>query len=77
MDEPPGYVARGEDYPIDIKGKKEKEYTAQVIFKMPGASAFTSRGEDDHSASGASLSAREKLVDDYMNRVKPIARQYD
>ena len=77
MDEPPGYVARGEDYPIDIKGKKEKEYTAQVIFKMPGASAFISRGEDDHSASGASLSAREKLVDDYMNRVKPIARQYD
>jgi PHD-zinc-finger like domain/PHD-finger len=76
MDEPPGYVVRGEDHPVDIKGKKEKEYTAQVIFKMPDESKFASRGEADHSTLTTSLFAREKLVDDYMERVKPLARQY-
>lgn len=77
MDEPPGYVARGEDYPVEIKGKKEKESTAHVTFKMPPLSNLSSRGEDDHLASLASPSARESLVDDYMERVKPVARQYD
>lgn len=77
MDEPPGYVARGEDFPVDIKGKKEKDYTAQLIFKMPDESKFTCRGEDDHGRPVTSLSAGEKLVDDYVERVKPIARQYD
>jgi PHD-zinc-finger like domain/PHD-finger len=77
MDEPVGYVARGEDDPVDIKGKKEREHTAQVIFKMPDESKFSSRGEDDRDVSTPSAAALERLVDDYMERVKPIARQYD
>ncbi|KAF7507958.1 hypothetical protein GJ744_009855 [Endocarpon pusillum] len=78
MDEPPGYVARGEDYPVEVKGKKDREYTAQVIFKMPDESKFTSRGgDDDYPDSMGTLSASQKLVDDYMERVKPIARQYE
>lgn len=77
MDQPPGYVARGEDYPVDIKGKKEKEHTAQVTFKMPDNSLFTRRGEDDPPTTSESVAAWEKLVDEYMERVRPIARQYD
>ncbi|KAK5084400.1 putative PHD type zinc finger protein with BAH domain-containing protein [Lithohypha guttulata] len=44
FDEPPGYVARGQDEPIELKGKKE--YTAQLTFKMPDPSKFTERGLD-------------------------------
>ncbi|RMZ81033.1 hypothetical protein DV738_g2462, partial [Chaetothyriales sp. CBS 135597] len=36
LDEPVGYIARGSDEPVEIKGKKE--HTAQLTFKMPDAS---------------------------------------
>lgn len=71
IDEPVGYVARGQDEPIETKGKKE--YTAQVIFKMPDPSQFTERGLDDTAQPVSS----EALVDEYIQRVKPIAGQYD
>ena len=71
MDEPFGYVHRGEDEPIESKGKKE--YTAQLTFKMPDPSKFTERGLDDATQSA---SPRD-MVDEYMRRVKPIAEQYD
>ncbi|KAK5095210.1 putative PHD type zinc finger protein with BAH domain-containing protein [Lithohypha guttulata] len=45
FDEPPGYVARGQDEPVELKGKRE--YTAQLTFKMPDPSKFSERGLDD------------------------------
>ena len=72
VEEPPGYVARGEDQPVEIKGKQE--FTAQVTFKMPGAADFPGRGEDSEGES--TPEQREKLVDDFMQRAKAIAPQY-
>lgn len=69
IDEPPGYVARGEDEPIEIKGKKE--FTAQLTFKMPEQSS--DRGEDDTFQSPLT----EAQLDDYIAQVKKLAGQYD
>lgn len=71
VDEPPGYIARGFDEPVEIKGKKE--HTAQLIFKMPEPQSLE-RGGDDNDEPPEDA---EKLVDDYMKRVKPIAQQYN
>ena len=71
MDEPFGYVHRGEDEPIELKGKKE--FTGQLTFKMPGPSRFTERGLDEVTQ----LTSPEGVVDEYMRRVKPVAEQYD
>lgn len=71
LDEPIGFVARGGDEPIEIKGKKD--YTAQLTFKMPDPNKFTDRGTDDSIQSGSA----EAVVDEYIKRVKPIATQYD
>jgi PHD-zinc-finger like domain/PHD-finger len=71
VDEPLGYVARGEDEPIELKGKKE--YTAQLIFKMPDSAKFTERGADEMVQHPSAYS----IVDEYMRKVKPIAAQYD
>ena len=73
MDEPTGYIARGEDEPIEIKGKKE--YTAQLTFKMPEPAKFTSRGDDD-DAMDVDVEDREKFVDGYMEKVKALAPLY-
>jgi hypothetical protein len=72
MDEPIGYIPRGEDEPVEIKGKKE--YTAHLVFKMPDEQTFTARGGDDTDSVPEN---REQLVDDYMHRVKQIAGQYN
>ncbi|ETI28457.1 hypothetical protein G647_00906 [Cladophialophora carrionii CBS 160.54] len=71
IDEPVGYVARGQDEPIEIKGKKE--YTAQLLFKMPQPDQLPERGGND----SARPEDAEQLVDDYMKRVKPIAARYN
>ena len=71
LDEPFGYVHRGEDQPIELKGKKE--YTGHLLFKMPEPSKFTERGLDDVAPN----TLPENLVDDYMRRVKPVADQYE
>jgi hypothetical protein len=72
MDEPIGYIPRGADEPVEIKGKKE--YTAHLIFKMPDEHKFTARGGED---TDSVPDDRELLVDDYMQRVKRIAPQYN
>lgn len=72
IDEPPGYIARGFDDPIEIKGKKE--HTAQLTFKMPEPRSMERGGEDEASKPPENA---EQLVDDYMQRVKPIAEQYN
>ncbi|KAJ9608899.1 putative PHD type zinc finger protein with BAH domain-containing protein [Cladophialophora chaetospira] len=71
IDEPVGYVARGQDEPIENKGKKE--YTAQLTFKMPDPVELSERGEADSERPEDS----NRLVDDYMARVKPIAARYN
>jgi len=71
VDEPFGYVPRGQDEPVEIKGKKE--HTAQLLFKLPDPVQLTDRGGDDDDRPANA----EQLVDDYMKRVKPIASQYN
>ncbi|EXJ70546.1 uncharacterized protein A1O5_06616 [Cladophialophora psammophila CBS 110553] len=71
IDEPVGYVPRGQDEPVEIKGKKE--HTAQLLFKMPELGQLSGRGGDD---TGGPLDP-ERLVDEYMTRVKPIAAKYN
>ena len=71
IDEPVGYIARGHDEPIEIKGKKE--YTAQLTFKMPEPGQLSERGGDDT----VPPEDAEQLIDDYMKRVKPIAAKYN
>ncbi|KAJ9231840.1 putative PHD finger and BAH domain protein [Paecilomyces variotii] len=71
MDEPTGYVRRGEDEPVTVAGKQVR--TAELLWKMPEASQIPSRGEDDAPGSEMSLAEREKFVDDYMERAKEIA----
>lgn len=62
FDEPVGYVARGQDEPVELKGKKE--YTAQLTFRMPDPAKFTERGVD-------SIEPPEdygEIVDSYLKR---------
>ncbi|KAJ9632568.1 putative PHD type zinc finger protein with BAH domain-containing protein [Knufia peltigerae] len=71
VDEPVGYIPRGHDEPVEIKGKKE--HTAQLLFKMPERPESSERGGDDIDKPEDA----DVLVDDYMKRVKPIAAQYN
>ena len=71
LDEPAGYVRRGEDEPITIGGKQV--HTSELRFKMPEASQLPSRGEDDAPGSSVSVEDRENFIDDYMERAKEIA----
>ncbi|KAI2416327.1 putative PHD type zinc finger protein with BAH domain-containing protein [Ophidiomyces ophidiicola] len=71
MDEPAGYIRRGEDQPVSVNGKQVR--TAETLFKMPDASQLPSRGEDDDPRSQLSPDEREKLIDDYMTAAKAIA----
>lgn len=65
MDEPPGYVRRGEDYP-----NKDAKCTAELIFKMPPLGVHSTRGEDD----GPTITAEQ--VEAYMTRAKALAKPY-
>ena len=72
MDEPPGYVHRGEDYDND-----DLNNTAQLLFKLPEAGEISTEREegDDHSGSEyANTSSREQLVHAYMTRVGKLAK---
>ncbi|KAK2747527.1 putative PHD type zinc finger protein with BAH domain-containing protein [Myotisia sp. PD_48] len=71
LDEPPGYITRGEDGPITVGGKQI--YTAELQFKMPDASQLPSRGEDDAPGSHLNDADREKFIDEYMEKAKEIA----
>ncbi|EEP81821.1 predicted protein [Uncinocarpus reesii 1704] len=71
LDEPPGYIPRGEDKPVPINGKQVK--TAELQFKIPDASQLPARGEDDTPGSNFSFEDREKFMDEYMAEAKKIA----
>ena len=66
MDEPLGYVARGEDYPVG-----DPRNTAQLNFRMPEVGEISTRGGE--SVDRAGHVDREKLIDDYMARVREMA----
>ncbi|KAF2468265.1 uncharacterized protein BDR25DRAFT_59125 [Lindgomyces ingoldianus] len=63
MDEPPGYVRRGDDY-----ANKDSKCTAELIFKMPPLGVHSTRGEDD------APTVTEGQVEAYMKRAKMLAR---
>lgn len=63
QDEPPGYVARGEDYPND-----DPRCTAKVIFKMPER-PVQPEGEDKKGVDPA------KLVKRYVKAAQPMSRR--
>ncbi|GAB1214860.1 hypothetical protein ATERTT37_004036 [Aspergillus terreus] len=71
MDEPPGYIHRGEDEPVTVNGKQVR--TAELMFKMPEPDQIPSRGEDDVPGSDLSPTDREKFIDEYMARAKELA----
>ena len=70
LDEPPGYLHRGEDLP-----NGDPKNTAQVMFRMPTSGEVSSRGEDEQ-ASTVTLEERARVVDDYMDRAKRIAPNF-
>ena len=72
MDEPTGYVPRGEDYDND-----DPSCTAQLLYKLPEAgqirpSPMADTGDVDPEK--LDESAREQLVFDYMGRAARMAR---
>lgn len=66
MDEPPGYVRRGEDYP-----NKDGKCTAELIFKMPPLGVHATGGEDSPSKS---ISAME--VHEFVKRARTLAEPH-
>ena len=62
MDEPVGYVRRGEDLP-----NKDSKCTAELIFKMPPLGVHSTRGEDN------APTVTEEQVKAYMERAKKLA----
>ncbi|KAH8815068.1 hypothetical protein F5884DRAFT_163041 [Xylogone sp. PMI_703] len=72
MDEPPGYIQRGEDYSDD-----DPNSTATLLFKIPEADDATStleRGTDMSEPEPLDLASIEKMIDDYMIRAKELAK---
>ncbi|OKL59680.1 hypothetical protein UA08_05272 [Talaromyces atroroseus] len=74
MDEPPGYIRRGEDEPVPLNGKEVR--TADLHFKLPEPNQIpSSRGEDDFPAPELSLEDREKFIDEYMIKARDLAAE--
>ena len=71
LDEPPGYVQRGEDEPVSVDGKQVR--TSQLLFKMPTSEQIPARGEDDPPGADLNPADREKFIDEYMAQAKQIA----
>lgn len=69
MDEPPGYIARGDDYSSgDVRS------TAHLSFRLPEVGETSSRGGSPNTSDP---DRRERLIDDYMSRAKALAPQLD
>ena len=70
MEEPLGYIPRGGDYPnSDLKN------TAELKFRLPQVGDISSRGAEPSSTLDADR--REKLIEDYMVRAKPLATSFE
>ena len=69
MDEPIGYVHRGEDH-----ANTDPANTAKLMFKMPEVGDPSLRG-DDGVPGGSQAGNREQLVDHYMIKAKSLAEE--
>lgn len=69
MDEPLGYVRRGEDH-----ANTDPENTAKLVFRMPEVGEPSSRGGDD-APNGSQSAGREGLIDLYMTEVRRLAKE--
>jgi hypothetical protein len=70
MDEPPGYIPRGEDHPND-----DPRNTARLLFDGNGVDAEIAPVEPFNPNDATSdSSSREQLIIDYMERVKKLAK---
>ncbi|KAL8823384.1 MAG: hypothetical protein Q9191_005906, partial [Dirinaria sp. TL-2023a] len=65
MEEPAGYVARGEDH-----SNNDPANTAKLMFRMPQVGESSSRGLDDHPGADLDLEHRQKIIEDYMENAK-------
>ncbi|KAI4091110.1 MAG: hypothetical protein LQ344_004338 [Seirophora lacunosa] len=68
MDEPYGYVRRGEDLPND-----EPKNSAKVRFRMPQVGDVSVRGVSDWESDPLDPDQREEVIDEYMARAKSKA----
>ena len=69
MDEPPGYVNRGEDYDVG-----DPRRTSELLFKLPEVGESSERGNDDSGSDHLSIHEREQIVSDYMECAKKLAK---
>ena len=72
VDEPHGYIRRGEDRP-----KKDAACTAKLRFRLPSVGESSVRGGGPRGMDDAAQmpAEREKLVDEYMQRAKTLAKE--
>ncbi|KAL8817786.1 MAG: hypothetical protein Q9223_003447 [Gallowayella weberi] len=68
MDEPFGYVRRGEDLPND-----DPKNTAKVQFRMPEVGEISTRGVGHWKSDVLDPSQRERVIDEYMTHAKAKA----
>ncbi|CAL8575364.1 putative PHD type zinc finger protein with BAH domain-containing protein [Xanthoria parietina] len=68
MDEPYGYVRRGEDLPND-----DPKNTAKVQFRMPEVGDVSTRGVSQWISDPSDPDQREKVIDEYMTHAKAKA----
>lgn len=69
MDEPQGYIRRGEDH-----ANTDPDNTAKLIFRMPEVGEPSSRGGDDTSSASQAVDC-EALIDDYMAKARCLAKE--
>ncbi|MCJ1283740.1 putative PHD type zinc finger protein with BAH domain-containing protein [Xylographa opegraphella] len=63
LDEPPGFVHRGEDHP-----NGDPANTARTCFRIPEVGEKSSRGQDHND-----IQQNEQVIDEYMNRARKFA----
>ena len=71
IEEPPGFVHRGEDRPRD-----DLANTAVPLFKLPKVGETSSRGGDDTDVPMIDTAEREEIVDDYMKAARSMAPSF-
>ncbi|KAH9219077.1 hypothetical protein DL95DRAFT_521057 [Leptodontidium sp. 2 PMI_412] len=69
MDEPPGYVHRGEDYEDG-----DPNSTATLLYKLPETIKVPGRTVTGFDSDGHPIPAREQMIFDYMGRAAQLAR---
>ncbi|KAL2064982.1 hypothetical protein VTL71DRAFT_4122 [Oculimacula yallundae] len=69
MDEPPGYIHRGEDYEDG-----DPKATSTLLYKLPEAIQVPGRTVTGFDSEGRPIPAREQMIFDYMGRAAQHAR---